>query len=51
MMARSPDKSSYGLQNDGLFEIYFYAEPTANYNIVFDLYLERQSDKHTEKLL
>ena len=40
-MPRSPDKSSYGLKDDGLFEIYFFAEPTAMYNIVFDLYLER----------
>ena len=51
MMARSPDKSSYGLKDDGLFEVYFYALPSSNYNIVFDLYLERQVSQVQEKLL
>ena len=51
MMARSPDKSSYGLKDDGLFEVYFYALPSYNYKIVFDLYLERQVSQIQDKLL
>ena len=51
MAARAPDKSSYGLKNDGLFEVYFYAEPSSNYTIVFDIYMEREVSSIQEKLL
>ena len=51
MVARSPDKSSFGLKDDGHFEIYFFAESTANFNIVFDLYMEREASDRREKLL
>ena len=34
-------KTSFGLKADSLFEVYFFAGPQANYNIVIDMYLER----------
>lgn len=51
MMARSPDKSSFGLKEDSHFELYFYATPEANYNIVFDVYLERKMAKGIDAIL
>ena len=51
MVPKSNDKRIYGLKNDALFEIYFYAEATANFNIVIDFFMERQSKNYTEKYL
>lgn len=47
MVPKSNDKRIYGLQNDALFEIYFYAEVSANFNIVIDFFMERQSKEYT----
>lgn len=33
----------YGFAHDAVFELYFTGENTAQYNIVFDLYMERES--------
>ena len=51
MLSKSNDNMSYGLKNDSLFELYFYAEPSANFNIVIDFFLERQSKDYTTKHL
>ena len=46
------DKSgNYRLRQDAVFEIYFYASDTCNFNIVFDMWLERASSKHGEPAL
>ena len=34
--------SSYAIENDAVFEFYLFAEPTAKYNIVLDLYVEQK---------
>ena len=38
---KSSSSNAYGLKTDGLFEIYFFAESSANYSIVLDFYMER----------
>ena len=40
----------YGFAHDAIFELYFTGEATARYNIVFDLYMEKESKGDQVKL-
>lgn len=43
-------KTSFGLKNDSLFELYFFAGPEASFNIVFELYLEKPCKDYSQTI-
>ena len=34
----------FGLDSNAYFELYFFADATANYNVVFEIFMERNDD-------